>query len=304
MKRLFGLAALIAAQFPLTPTYAQTVTATIVPVQIDGGINSLFVRPLPPRPLMLPDGIVSISSGSIRYARLTHPTTRYAHGVIGDAIEAGGLAVETENHAFLTLTLGADAVFEDRIARIVRLDSEDGVLVVKSYLERGAALAFVRADSNAIRIVAESAAIGTPHRWLNPIGIADFDGDGRDEIAAILTPHIGGQLTLYRQDNGALREAYRIGGFSNHSIGSRELGWSAIVDANGDGTPDIVVPDTERHALRIVTFAGGRFAELARVSLPAALASSLGVATRKLGGKPEVFLELADRQTYVLHFVN
>ena len=39
---------------------------------------------------------------------------------------------------------------------------------------------------------------------------------------------------------------------------------SAVVDANGDGVPDIALPGVSRRTLRVVTFAGGRFAELYR----------------------------------------
>lgn len=301
MKSAFHLVVLIAVSVLPMPVQSQTMKAMIVPTQ-KSDVDSVFVQPLPPRPSMLPDGVVSAGSGTIRNAWLSHPTTRYAHGVIGDAIEAGGLAVETSGGALPTLALDADAVFEDRIARIVRLDGEDGVLVVKSYLERGSALAFVRVESAALRIAAESPAIGTKHRWLNPVGVADFDGDGRDEVAAILTPHIGGVLTLYRRNGSALDKVYSAPGFSNHKIGTRELGWSAILDANGDGIPDIVAPDTDRRSLRIVTFAGGKFAELAQVTLPTELASSFSLAAPALVSGPSVFFALADGKGYKLNF--
>ena len=37
----------------------------------------------------LPDGVVSTGSNDVAEAWLTRPTTRYAHGILGDAIEAG-----------------------------------------------------------------------------------------------------------------------------------------------------------------------------------------------------------------------
>lgn len=51
------------------------------------------------RPDMLPDGAVSAGAKNIRAAWLTDPTRHYRHGVIGDAIEAGGLAAETSRGA-------------------------------------------------------------------------------------------------------------------------------------------------------------------------------------------------------------
>jgi hypothetical protein len=110
--------------------------------------------------------------------------------------------------------------------------------------------------------LAESEPIGRSNRWLNPVGVADFDGDGTREIAVVITPHIGGILKVYTRKGSRLVREYEAQGFSNHVIGSRELGMSAIVDFNEDGVPDIALPGAQRRRLRIVTFAGGRFAEL------------------------------------------
>ncbi len=57
------------------------------------------------RPVMLPDGVIAEGTGTIRAAWLTEPTRRYSHGVLGDEIEAGGVAVEMAGGAVLSLTL-------------------------------------------------------------------------------------------------------------------------------------------------------------------------------------------------------
>ena len=228
------------------------------------------------RPNILPDGVVARGTGSIRAAWFTGPTRRYAHGVLGDDIEASGLAVETSTGTVLSLALGRDAVFEDRIPRLVDLDGDgkDEVLVVKSYQTEGAALALIAPVDGKLAIIAEGDSIGLSHRWLNPIGVGDFDGDGRIETAHIETPHIGGILVLSRLKNGHLVSVRRIRGFSNHRMGSRELGLSAVLDADGDGVLDIAVPDDTRADLRIVTFAGGSFRELGRIEFDAEIVSS------------------------------
>ena len=62
---------------------------------------------------------------------------------------------------------------------------------------------------------------------------------------------------MYEVKNGRLQKDGDAFGFSNHSIGSRQLGWSAILDVNGHGIPDIALPNTNRRTLRAVSFAGG-----------------------------------------------
>ncbi len=238
-----------------------------------------FVRPRPLRRNgMLPDGEVSTGAKGIAEAWLTGPTQRYPHGIMGDTIEASGIRVVTAEGRILETTLGPDSVFEDRLARLADVDGDgrDEVVVVHTYLNAGAALAVYEVRDGELRRKAEAPAIGRPSRWLNPVGVADFDGDGVPELAAVITPHIGGILKIYSVKGDRLVEEGATGrGFSNHFIGSRELGLSAMADANGDGVTDMFVPSADRGALRIVTFAGGDFAEIANLPLPARVNTAL-----------------------------
>lgn len=248
----------------------------------DGAKFSPLAYFTPPRPErrddMLPDGEVSTGDAGIAEAWLTGPTQRYPHGIMGDAIEASGIRVVTADGKTLDMTLGPDSVFEDRLARLADVDGDGGdeVVVVHTYLNAGAALAVYEVRDGALRRLAEANAIGRPSRWLNPVGVADFDGDGMPEVAAVITPHIGGILKIYSVRGDVLVEEAASGrGFSNHFIGSRELGMSAMADANGDGVTDMFVPSADRGALRIVTFAGGEFSQIASVPLPARVNTAL-----------------------------
>lgn len=207
----------------------------------------------PERHVALPDTETS-KSGSFT-AWLIDPTTRYAHGVLGDAIEAGGFVVERSGKR-LVYRLPSDAVFEDRRVRLADLDG-DGVpeaIVVKAYLQRGAAIAVYRILPDRIEPLAESAAIGTRNRWLNPVGVADFTGTGRQMIAAVITPHLTGSLRLYSLSGSTLTEVARLDGYTNHVIGSRDLDLARVVKVTPRGAPHIIIPTLDRNALAAISF--------------------------------------------------
>lgn len=215
----------------------------------------------------MPDEIVVTGTRNIRAAWYRKPTDRYGHGVLGDAIEAGGLALRLKGGRVERLTLTTQAVYEDRAPRIVDIDGDgvDEILAVKSYTKAGAALAVIETSDRGLRQAAESEPIGQPFRWLNPVGVGDFDGDGRREIAAVVTPHLGVTLKLYEWKGERLEPKHEAAGFSNHAIGSPEQGLSDVADMDGDGIPDLIIPDGARRNLRVVTFAFGTFRQLAEV---------------------------------------
>lgn len=205
----------------------------------------------------LPDGEIT-RSGALR-AWLVGPTRRYRHAVLGDDIEAEGLLVE-QGQRMQVYRLPDEAVFEDRRVRFVAPDSagRPRLLVVKSYLSRGSALALFAHGPAGIEPVAESPPVGQANRWLNPVGMADFTGTGEMVIAAVITPHLSGSLRLYRLAGRSLAEVARLEGVTNHVIGSRDLDLAHIHDADGDGVPEIVIPALDRRSVAIVSFAGGK----------------------------------------------
>ncbi len=249
-----------------------------------------------PAPDMLPDGEVTEGQGAIRRAWLTGATERYAHGILGDPIEASGVGIERADGTFLYFDLGDDSVFEDRRARLFDFDGDgdDEIIVVKSYLDAGATLAVLEASDKTLKVAAEAAPIGRSNRWLNPAGAGDFDGDGRAEVAYVETPHIGGTLKLYEYGDGKLTLDLQARGFSNHAIGSREQDQAAVVDWNGDGVVDLLVPDARRQVLRIVTFAGGKFEELERITNPQRIVTAVLPAKFGQSDRTVVVYGLAD----------
>ncbi|MGB0748007.1 MAG: hypothetical protein ACPGO3_04630 [Magnetospiraceae bacterium] len=263
----------------------------------DGAV--LFDAPVQPEtPLRtadgLPDAVIVTGTGDIRTALLTNPTERYDHGVLGDRIEAASLFAARADGHVARLDLPNDSVFEDRYPRLVTMDGDPRLLTVRSYLTRGAAVVLAGFAGDDLVITNESPPIGTPNRWLNPVGAGDFDGDGQDEVAVVITPHIGGTLTLFRPDGHKLGVVGDAPGFSNHRLGSRALGLSAVLEINGDGVPDLAVPNTARRHLRLVTFAGGRFQELGVLQNPAEIVTAIIATDLDRDGTQDLIYGTAD----------
>jgi len=242
----------------------------------------------------LPDSKVAIGQKNIARAWLAEPTTRYAHGVLGDAIEAGSLVVERRDGRRDVVRLSPAAVFEDLEPRIVELDNdgEEKIIVVKSYVDRGACLAVIGTRDGRATVVAETPPLGGPNRWLNPAGIADFDGDGQMDIAIVRMPHAVGQLELWSWRDSALVKMVEFSGVTNHVIGSRVLRMSGIADFDGDGKPDLAIPSFDRREMLILAF-WPRVGEIARVRLPANISTEIAV-LRDQHGSSTILVGLED----------
>jgi hypothetical protein len=260
-----------------------------------------YKRAAPP-PHALPDAQITTGKRNIRAAWLAGPTRRYDHGVLGDAIEAGKLVVDDTQGKRHTLTLPNNAVFEDRFARLADLDGDgsDEIIVVKSYLNKGAALAVLILTPKGLEIVAETPPIGRAHRWLNPAGIADYDGDKRDEVAIVVTPHIGGRLEFWDYRDGRLRRQTHLNGYSNHAIGSRAQQMSASADFDGDGVTDLALPSQDKRAIAIISFAGGSAKQMAHVALPGRVVTEIIAIGQGDGKRPALVMGLDRGQLAIL----
>jgi len=139
-------------------------------------------------------------------------------------------------------------------------------------------------------ILAETPPLGGPHRWLDPAGIADFDGDRKTDIALVRRPHVVGSLELWSFSDGHPQKRAEIADFANHIAGPRAILMAAQVDFDGDGIPDLALSSLDRGSLRIVSFAPAPH-EIARVALPAKAATNPGLIA---GTPPRVALGLAN----------
>lgn len=159
-------------------------------------------------------------------AQYDGPTTRYAHGVLGDAVEYEDLVVTLSDGRVLRAHWDAPLVYEDTAPRLADIDGDGApeVITVESHAERGARLAIWRWTGTRLEQRATGAFIGQRNRWLAPAGVADLDGDGVVEIAYVDRPHLAKTLRLFHLDGDGLREMARLGGLSNHRIG-----WDYII---------------------------------------------------------------------------
>lgn len=224
---------------------------------------------------------VAVGQKDILWAWLADPTPRYPHPSLGDRQHAGTVHVVLRRAdgrlAQRSLRLPVHRVFEDRQPRLVDLDGDgrDELVLVESDALRGAALLVLglrparpvvpggRPGPRELVELARGPFIGTAFRWLNPLGSADLDGDGTAELLAVHTPHVGGQLTVYRFQPPQLVPLSATREASNHRLGSSEqqLGvvWTDAATPSGTspGTPpgtqaavSVLVPDPARRSLQ------------------------------------------------------
>jgi hypothetical protein len=261
-------------------------TEALADAATEPAAGARFRRPRHDRPL--PDGKLVRGSRNIAAAWLSGPTGRYKHFVLGARHEAESLVVSLVGGRVLRLTLPDDAVFEDREPRLADLDGDgsDEVVLVRSDARQGAAVVVVAVRGDGLAIVAETRPTGSPNTWMNPVAVADLDGDGRPEIALVKMPHVLGELQIWAWRGGRLAEVAHTDDASNHVAGSRHIRLSAVADFDGDGVADIAVPSFDRRALRFLALRRGRLVEWARVALPVPASEDFAVVSQD--GRPAV----------------
>jgi hypothetical protein len=219
--------------------------------------------------------------GDGRVALLAGATDRYDHGALGDGIEAGRLVVL--DTAGADLRVAASVAFDGTVAEgLAPLVAGDGpaLYVTESDREGGARQVAYAPDGSRL---AAGAPVGRGFRWRHGLCLAPFAPDGVPELAVVRTPHVGGTAEFYRREGSTLRVAATATGVSSHALGSRVLDGGFAADVDGDGRPELVVPDDDRTSLTVLerTAEGARIAD--RVPVGGRVASNVH-AVRALTG--------------------
>jgi hypothetical protein len=229
---------------------------------------------------------------------LTHPTTRYAHGVFGDTVEPSAMtgvrvAARTLSLSGL-LRLRSELVIEDRRIVVADVDGDgmaDAVMTRASLTQGASVLALSRSEGR-WELLALARPIGQPRRWEHTIGVGDLDGSGTPTVVSVRTPHVGGVLQALRRKGSGLEIIARRPGVGSHVLGSRNMDQVAIADLDGNGRPEVVVPVQARDAVLGVELAGNRFVDRWRLPLGGPIISNVVVAD--LDGDGRLDLAVAD----------
>ena len=189
------------------------------------------------------------AGAEITGARYTAPTTRYSHGVLGDAVEYGALDLTLTKGRTRRIVLPETRVFEDLAPRLADVDGDGApeVIAVETDLDRGARLSIYDETG----LVAATPYIGTRFRWLAPLGAADLDGDGYTEIAYIDRPHLAKTLRVWRFRDGRLDQVATLEGLTNHRIGEEVISGGL---RHCGPRPEIIAASADWSRLMAVTF--------------------------------------------------
>ena len=273
--RIFPFSLLPAVLCALLPVGLQASTLTLTPAHLACGVAAKMSAPPPPAAQQrLAQSQVTSGVRDIAWVWLGSPTSRYPHAALGSRQHAASLHVlpSLTNAQLQNYSLPLHRVFEDRIPRLVDLDGDgrDEIILVEADALKGAALVVYGLRNGAVAELARGPHAGSSFRWLNPVGVADFDGDGLLDLASVTTPHIGGVLTLHHYRPPRLEPYARATDVSNHRMGELEQQLAVVVPQAGQ-RPVILIPDMQLTALQALRWdSPGQWTELARpLGLPA-----------------------------------
>ena len=241
-----------------------------VSVATDDEVESIAVNGLGDSRLAVDErGLVAV---------LSDPTAEYGHGVLGDRVESATATVfDPGSSEVVGVARAPDGtVFETVAPMWADIDGDgDSELLLTASDDLGGARLVVY-DERGDRL-ASSPPIGRGQRWRNQLGVVSIGGAAT--VVDVQTPHIGGIVQWFRLAGDVLERVALIDEYSSHRIGSRNLDQGVIVDGNGDGLPDVVVPSQHQQSLAALELTRSGASEVRSVPLGARLSSNLSAFT-------------------------
>jgi hypothetical protein len=261
------------------PSAAMAMGLTVQPSPQICSVGEPSAVPLQPLPAQasqrIPESQAVAGHKDVAWVWLASPTLRYPHRALGSPVHAGSVHALVRSRSgqwvLVERTLPLNRVYEDRVPRIVDLDRDgsEEIVLIEADLLKGAALVVLGIEHTPRGPVLTERAhgpfVGSSFRWLNPVGVADFDQDGHLDLASVVTPHIGGVLQLLHVRPGSLVPFASVMDVSNHRMGALEQELAVIVQMAGK-RPTVIVPDMSRRALHALRWdAPGQWTELSDV---------------------------------------
>ncbi len=198
----------------------------------------------------LPDARIVQQTDSSLAAVYVEPTDRYAHGVLGDALEAASLLVVNiaDLSEVVRITLPQEEVFEGLMPMWADIDGDgqSELVTTISSATTGSQIRAYRLDGT---VAAEGDPVGRGGRWRHQIAFGPFGPNGEDELVVVRTPHVGGVIEYYRYQDGALVIVAELPGYTSHVLYTRNLAMAVAGDFNGDGRLELAIPDQEREII-------------------------------------------------------
>ncbi len=193
-------------------------------------------------------------SAQITQAWYDKDTDIYGHRIMGSIAEHLRLNARLADGTVVRLDLGAGGapshVFEDMEPRLADMngDGQIDLVLIETDITAGAALAIYGLKSGKLVKLAETPHIGMPNRWLAPIGVGDFNGDGKMDVGYIDRPHLARMLRIWTYEDNALTEIGRARKLTNHRIGD-EFITGGVRTCNGQDEMLMVTDDWDRIVL-------------------------------------------------------
>lgn len=234
------------------------------------------------RPVLSSDQLLAVYAG---------PTDSYAHGVLGDQLEAS--RIDVVDSASLEVVRSIDAppgeVFEGLSPFWADVDGDgvDELVATSSGPDVGARIVVY---SETGTVVASSEPVGRGFRWRHQLAAGPFGPNGEVEIVNVVTPHIGGRLEFLRLVGAQMESTVAAGEYSTHVLGSRNLDQGLGIRV-GAGT-GVIVPSQDQRSLMLATRSSDGVSVIQLVDLSSRLATN--VTGTVVAGRAVLAAALAD----------